>query len=101
MTQSEFLTRRDELYTIEANARQELQILKYQYIEANRELTAGARVQYPITTYTSDVIVKSTETALFTGECEISSNGSILYELLPDGVVGRAYLERNLFEVVR
>jgi len=101
MTQSEFTTRRDELYLTQARTLQELQIMEYQYIEANRELTAGTRVQYPTTTYTSEGIVKSTETAVFTGKCEISSNGAILYELLPDGVVGRSYLERNLFEVVR
>ena len=101
MTQSEFTKRRDELYMQEARIQQELQIMKYEYIKSNKQMKEGQRVMYPTTTYTSDGVVKATETATFTGNCEISSNGSIMYELLPDDGGGVIYLEANLFEVVK
>lgn len=100
MTQAEFVNRRDELYTQESRIKQELQIMKYEYIKSNKGFKEGQRVKYLTTTYTSEGVVKAIETAVFTGSCEISSNGSILYELLPDGGGGTVYLERNLFEVV-
>jgi len=103
MTQAEYVSRRDELCRQSAAVSQELQILKYNYIKKNsEEIPQGQKVRYNVIKHTEDGREEVARFGEFTGDCGVSSNGSILYEISQKTVVSpeTILLERNLFEVV-
>lgn len=101
LTKQQYLSQRARINAQQAVLNVDLQILQADYIAANCELKEGQKVEYTTTTYYSGCEpAKAIERAVFTGECDISGQGDIMYQFRQDNGGGMILLERNLFEVV-